>query len=231
MPEQNCSSQSGQDRPEINPAETMSRIIGRLISLFVHETNNHLATLRESSGLGDDIINAKNFSDKEKLKELEKLLSAMDDRIGHAVSLSRVFGELGRQMESQDFPMDVNRTIEGIMPFLLKIARQKNLRVLTSYGNKLPAAAGNFSCLQCLIVALFDNFCMALEPQATATITTDKTVSSVVIHLSADCTTAPDHERQPWPWKSVEAFATANGFEVSWEPQGGALTVTIKRNE
>ncbi|MBI5848827.1 MAG: hypothetical protein HZB31_12945 [Nitrospirae bacterium] len=230
MPEQNSSSQKGQDRPEINPAETMARIVGRIISLFVHETNNHLATLRESSGLGDDIINAKNLSDKEKLKELEKLCSAMDDRIGHAVSLSRVFGELGRQMESQVFPVDINRTIEGIMPFLLKIARQKNLRVLTAYGNKLPAATGNFSCLQCLIVALFDNFCLALEPKGTATITTDKTVSSVVIHLSADCTIASDHEKQPWPWKSVEAFAAANGFEVR-QQQGGAVTVTIKRNE
>ena len=229
MPEQNCSSQTPTGDTE--STVTMSLIIGRLISLFVHETNNHLATLRESSGLGDDIISAHKLSDKEKLTELDKLLCAMDDRIGHAASLVRAFGELGRHMENPAVPLDVNQAIEGIMPFLSKIARQKNLKIRTSYGQKLPAAAGDFSCLQCLILALFDNFCSAREPQATATITTENTALSAVIKLAADSTAPSDRGKQPWPWRALETFAVANGFDVTEQQQGGAVTITIKRKE
>jgi nitrogen-specific signal transduction histidine kinase len=229
MPEQNWSSQT--PTGDTDSTVTMSLIIGRLISLFVHETNNHLATLRESSGLGDDIISAHKLSDKEKLTELEKLLCAMDDRIGHATSLVRAFGELGRRMENPAAPLDVNQAIEGIMPFLSKIARQKNLKIRTSYGHKLPAVAGDFSCLQCLILALFDNFCSTLEPQATAAITTDKTISSVIVSFSADCTATSDSGKQPWPWRTLEIFATENRFGVSRNQQGGMVTITIRKEE
>ena len=228
MPEQNCSSQTPTGDTDTTVTGTMSLIIGKLISLFVHETNNHLATLRESAGLGDDIISAQNLTEKEKLKELEKLLAAMDDRMGHATSLVRAFGEFGRHMENPGTAMDINKAIDGIMPFLSKIARQKNLSIRTAYGNDLPPAAGHVSGLQCLVLALFDNFCTAREPQATATITTEKTALSAVITLTADNTATSDSGKQPWPWKTLETFAVANGFEVA-EQQGGAVTIIIKK--
>lgn len=229
MPEQNYSSQT--PTGDTNSTVTVSLIIGRLISFFVHETNNHLATLRESSGLGDDIISANKLSDKEKLTGLDKLLSAMDDRIGHAASLVRAFGELGRHMENPGAAMDINKAIDGIMPFLSKIARQKNLKIVTSYNRKLPEAAGDFFCLQCLLLALFDNLCSACEPQATASITTEKTKLSAVITLATDAMSTSDSEKQPWPWRELKTFAIANGFEVTRHQQGGAVTITIKRKE
>ena len=229
MPDQKIAAQPSGNDTDSTMAVTMSLIIGRLISLFIHETNNHLATLRESGGLGDDIISAHNLSDKEKLKELEKLLTAMDDRIGHAASLVRTFGELGRHMENPEGQLDINKAIEGVMPFLSKIARQKNLKIRTSYGHKLPAADGNFTGLQCLILALFDNFCLGLEPLTTASITTDKTISSVVVSLSADHFAASDDAKQPWPSKPLETFDVASGFAVSKLQQGGEVTISIKR--
>jgi len=227
MPDQNCSSQTPTGDTE--STVTMSLIIGRLISLFVHETNNHLATLRESSGLGDDIISAHKLSDKEKLAELEKLLRAMDDRIGHAASLVRAFGEFGRHMESPVAAMDINKAIEGIMPFLSKIARQKNLTIRTVYDRKLPAAAGDFFCLQCLLLAVFDNFCSASKPQETAIITTEKTALSAVIKIATDSTATCDSGKQPWPVRALETFAVANGFELAEQQHGGAITISIKR--
>lgn len=231
MSDQNSSSQPSVNGTDNSVTGPMPLIIGRLIALFVHEANNHLATLSESAGLGDDIISANNLSDKEKLKELKKLLDTMDDRTGHAASLVRTFGELGRHMENPAGPIEINKAIEGVMPFLSKIGRQKNLKIRTSYGHKLPAAAGNFSRLQCLILALFDNFSAALEPSATATITTDKTMSSVIVSLSADCTAISDSGKQPFAWRTLEYFATENRFEISRTEQGDALTILIKKKE
>lgn len=231
MSDQKITPQPSSNDTDSAGTRTMTLITGRLISLFVHETNNHLATLRESSGLGDDIINAKNLSDKEKLKEIEKLLYAMDDRIGHAASLVRTFGELGRYMENPAGPIDINKAVETIMPFLSKIARQKGLELRTSFDHNLPAAAGDASCLQCLILAFFDNFCSALTNQATTTITTEKTQSSVIINLSADCTDTSENEKQPWPLTTLETFASANGFKVARHKQGGTVTITIRRKE
>ncbi|MBA4371652.1 MAG: hypothetical protein C0402_02185 [Thermodesulfovibrio sp.] len=207
---------------------TNTLVIGRLIALFVHETNNHLATLGESAGLGDDILCARNLSDKDKLKELEKLLSAMGDRIGHAASLVRTFGELGRCMENPAATIDVSQAIEGILPFLEKLARQKNARISIALDRKLPAAAGNCSELQCLVLALFDNFCAALEPNAMATISAENTSSSVMLNLTADCPAAAVTEKQFWPWSSLETFARANGFKITRQQRGGAVTIELR---
>lgn len=231
MSDQNISPRLSSNSTDSALKETMSLVIGRVISLFVHETNNHLATLRESSGLGDDIISAKNLTDREKLKELEKLLRAMDNRTGHAASLVRTFGELGRHMENPSGTIDINQVIEGVMPFLIKLARQKNLKIRTSYGRNLPTAAGDFFSLQCLIFALFENICIELEPSATATMTTDKTKSAVFVRFTADCTTAEDSEKKFLPWETLEAFAAANGFEIMRYQQGGAVTITIRKQD
>ncbi len=231
MSEPEITYQPASDDAAGSAAGFVALMTGRLISLFVHETNNHLATLRESAGLGDDIIAARSLPDREKLKELERLLCAMDDRIGHASSLVRTFGELGRHLETPTATLDISLAVDEIMPFVSKIARQKNVTVRTYCDCKLPSAPGDIFCLQCLILALFDNLCSALAPQTAVAITTNKTPAAVVVSLSADGSAASEGGMQPWPWNKLEIFAAANGFEISRHQQGGAVTIAIRRKE
>lgn len=223
--------QPAPQEPEGNsrPAALSSRLLtGRLISLFVHETNNHLATLGESVGLGDDILSARTLSDKDKLRELEKLLSAMGDRLGHAASLVRAFGELGRCLEKPAAAFDVGRAIEDLLPFLSRIARQRNARVRTACDRRLTAAEGDAAALQHLLLALFDNFCLSLEPAATATLRTAEAGPAVVVSLSADCP-CDCSQKQFWPWNSLETFAASNGFTLNLQQQGGEITITLRK--
>jgi C4-dicarboxylate-specific signal transduction histidine kinase len=231
MSDHNIPSQQPSDSIDHIVLNSLLPVFGRLISLFVHETNNHLATLRESSGLGDDIINAPKLADKDKLKELEKLLAAMDDRIGHAASLVRAFGELGRGMENPAAPLMVNNAIENILPFLSKIARQKNLVIRTAFDRKLPAAAGDFFCFQCLILALFDNYCTSLEPHAAATISTDKTDSAVIVSFNADKHAGADSEKLSWQRETLESIASIGGFRIDQKDQGRTISITVKKKE
>lgn len=231
MSDQNIPSQQASDSVDRTVGSSLSHVFGRLISLFVHETNNHLATLRESSGLGDDIINAPKLSDKDKLKELEKLLAAMDDRIGHAASLVRAFGELGRGMENPSAPLMVNQEIEGMLPFLSKIARQKNLGIRTAFDRKLPASSGDFFCFQCLILALFDNYCASLEPHAAATITTGKTDSAIIVSFNADKHAGADSEKLPWEKETLQAIASTGGFSIDQKERGRTIIITVRKKE
>jgi C4-dicarboxylate-specific signal transduction histidine kinase len=207
--------------------EAMSRFTGRLISLFVHELNNHLATLRESSGLVDDILQARAVSDREKLRQLEPLVHAVEERIGHASSLVRVFGSLGSHWEGCSGSADITLAVEGLRPFFAKLARQNNLSVQSAYGRDLPPVKGSFAFLQCLLFALFENLCASLEPQTTVTISTEKAASSVIIRLTPDRVPAEAPGKPPWPETAIEAVAAAMAADIVLPHQGVAVSVRI----
>jgi C4-dicarboxylate-specific signal transduction histidine kinase len=205
----------------------LSRFTGRIISLFVHEINNHLATLRESSGLGDDLMNTRALSDKEKLKEIETLIHSIENRVGHASSLVRVFGDFGNHMEYPGDSLDINLAIEGLHPFFSKIARQNNLSLQSAYGRNLPAVWGSFSFVQCLLFAVFENLCASLAPQTTVRISTEKTASSVIVNFKPDRPSAAVCVKAPWSGKTIEALAAAAAADINQPPEGGAASVRI----
>ena len=207
--------------------DALSRFTGRIISLFVHEINNHLATLRESSGLGDDIMHARTLSATEKLKELETLIPAIEDRVGHASSLVRIFGDFGSHMEDPGDSMDINLAIEGLHPFFAKIARHNNLSLRSDYGRNLPTVKGSFSLMQCLLCAIFENLCASLEPQTTVRVSTEKTASSVIVSLTPDRAPSAVCGKTPWPGKTIETVAQAAAADISQPRQGGAVTVKL----
>jgi C4-dicarboxylate-specific signal transduction histidine kinase len=203
------------------------RFTGRIISLFVHEINNHLATLRESSGLGDDLMHTRTLSDKEKLKEIETLIHTIENRIGNASSLVRVFGNFGSHLADPDDSLDINLAIEGLHPFFSKIARQNNLSIQSAYGRNLPAVRGSFSFLQCLLFAIFENLCASLVPQTAVRISTEKTASSIIVSLAPDRAPAALCGKEPWPEKIIEAIAAAAAANIDQSRQGGAVSVRI----
>jgi C4-dicarboxylate-specific signal transduction histidine kinase len=207
--------------------DVMSRFTGRLISLFVHEINNHLATLRESYGLGDDLLSARSLPDGEKLKELERLIHAVEERIGHASSLVRVFGSLGSHWEECGDSADITLAVEGLRPFFAKIARQNNLSIQTACGRDLPPVNSSFAFLQCLLFALFENLCASLEPRTTVTISSEKGASSVIVSLTADRVPAEVRRKPPWPETAIAAVAATIAADIVRPQQGGAVSVRI----
>ena len=227
MPEKNISSPALARVSGDVITDALSRFTGRIISLFVHELNNHLATLRETSGLGDDLMNARALSDKEKLKEIETLIHAIENRVGHTSSLVRVFGDFGSHMEDPGDSLDINLAIEGLHPFFSKIARQNNLSLRSAYGRNLPAVRGSFLFMQCLLFAIFENLCASLVPQTTVCISTEKTASSIMVSLTPDCAPAAVFGKAPWPDKIIEAVAAAAAAAIDQPQQGGAVSVRI----
>ena len=227
MPENNISSPASARMSGDVITHALSRFTGRIISLFVHEINNHLATLRESSGLGDDLMNTRTLSDKEKLKEIETLIHAIENRVGHASSLVRVFGDFGSHMEDPGHMLDINLAIEGLHPFFSKIARQNNLSIQSVYGRNLPAVRGSFPLMQCLLFAIFENLCASLVPQTAVRISTEKTASSIMVSLTPDRASAAVCGKAPWPEKTIEAVAAAAAADIDQPQEGGEVSVRI----
>jgi len=227
MPENNISSPASARMSGDVITHALSRFTGRIISLFVHEINNHLATLRESSGLGDDLMNTRTLSDKEKLKEIESLIHAIENRVGHASSLVRVFGDFGSHMADPGDSLDINLAIEGLHPFFSKIARQNNLSIQSAYDRNLPSVRGSFSLMQCLLFAIFENLCTSLVPQTAVRISTEKTASSIMVSLTPDRASAAVCGKAPWPEKTIEAVAAAAAADIDQPQEGGAVSVRI----
>jgi len=222
------------NRPIPDPAaatELLLRIIGRLISLFVHEMNNHLATLSETAGLGDDILNASSLNEKNRLKEMGTLLESMDSRIRRASSLVSTLDTFGSHMSACSSDADVNRAIEELMPFMTKVARQKNISVSVSSGSKVPHVFINQALLQCLIFALFENASASTDGNNTLKISSEASNSHIRISfLPADCRSS-FADGLPWSYGEIEnlSMSLMPGLDILHDSDGIQLTIGIQK--
>ena len=213
------------ETPAFHP-DIASRLTGRLVALFVHELNNHFATLNEKSGLAEDILAARMLSEKDKLKEIGTLQASIANRVGLAASLVRSFGEIGRRMEGMPAAGEPGLAVSELVPFLTKISRQKSVSLHADLGRASTSADFDSYALQLTVLALFDNLCSAVDGPASLTLAagTARDPRSVVLRI--DKPAADASGMQPWPMLEIQEYASASGITISKDAVG-TFTVTF----
>lgn len=163
------------------------RISGRLTALFVHEINNDLATLREKSGLAEDVLAARKIAASDKLKNMGEIINACEGRLNQAVLLVRNFSEIGKDMESDSETVDLGGLLASLSPFFTKIARQQLLTLRMTVRQGLFVVAARPYPLLCCLLAVFENQCCQSVPRESILVEAEQDPSSITLSL---CKTA-----------------------------------------
>lgn len=199
---------------------TVITIAGRIISLFVHELNNHLAVIGEHSGLADDLIAARRLSDADKLKEIGQTIGMIERRVALASSLLKRLDSIAGRMDKCTTLLDADDAISELMPFLEKAGKRKNIWIKHSAGRRVPELSGDKLVFQCLIFALVEELCRGLGPQTVVTITCDSKSGSVIVGLRHDLPAPDQDDSAKWSEDTLRELAQMLAAEIS-KTEGG----------
>lgn len=211
-----------------HPAYTFYlRFIGKILTTVSHEFNNHLATLKESAGLADDILHARHLADKVKFEELSKLMQSVANKIQQTVLIVGSMSYFGGNLGHASVEFDVNILMDELLTLASKIASPKLITVGRNYDRTIPRITNDPFLVQFLVFALLDNLISCHEGNSPVTITTDHTRSSVIIGIVSEREPSESAQEALWPSAVLHAVAHQIGGVIESKRGGAEIMLAL----
>lgn len=114
--------------------------IGEVLSVFTHELNNHLAALKELTGLIEDILRSRKSLPQQELEVCYKTIESIENQIGETSWISKHLCSFGLCMSKPSSNFDVNEAIEELLVLLNRAASQKaiSFEKISTKKSRLP---------------------------------------------------------------------------------------------
>ena len=128
--------------------------VGIILASFTHELRNHLAVVKESSGLQQDMI-ALEGSVKD-LSGLVQTLQTVDEQVDNALQLTSFLNRFAHRMDNEEAYFSVAEVLDELMVLVSRLARQRLVALDTDFSEVVPPVVGDPANLQMLVFFLLD---------------------------------------------------------------------------
>jgi C4-dicarboxylate-specific signal transduction histidine kinase len=136
--------------------------IGKLMAGLSHEFKNHLAIIRESSGLIEDLLSLEESIQSPNSERYKKIFPVITERITQAAEMCRFLSGFAHRMDHPLSSFSVTDILQEELYLLHRFARQKQVELLYSHEGDLPAIFNNPALLQfavfCIVWSAFASF-------------------------------------------------------------------------
>ena len=140
--------------------------VGRLASGVAHEINNPLAVISEIAGYLDDLVNGDLTVGQSELdQELREGLPKILNQVKRGRTITHRLLSFGRKSEARVREVDVNASLEEILPFLEKEALLAEVSIHLDFDQGLSKVAVEEMQLQEIFINLITNAIHALADQ------------------------------------------------------------------
>lgn len=158
---------------------------GEVLGVYVHEANNRLATLQETSGLLGDLLRAAGPGRSEGVKESLRIAAGLEKQISLLAALNRHLDGFAGRLQSPEGEIDLPGALDELLSLTARLARQKKIRVEKDFARATPPLRVEPATFLFLIHHLISRGYELLPPQGTLRLRTirDRAATTVGIHL------------------------------------------------
>jgi len=157
--------------------------IGKVLSVFSHEINNHLAILKESVGLIGDLIELGKTSSRKDLKEILKITQSIKNQIEQTTYFCDKLNGFGHGMEEPLSAFNIHKSIEELMVLLRRSINQKMICLEKDFTANMPLIYSNPLKIQFLIFCLVEKHLKRLDKNSRIIIKTVYSNDSIGITI------------------------------------------------
>lgn len=157
--------------------------IGKVLSVFSHEINNHLAILKESVGLIGDLIELGKTSSRKDLKEILKITQSIKNQIEQTTYFCDKLNGFGHGMEEPLSAFNIHKSIEELMVLLRRFINQKMICLEKDFTANMPLIYSNPLKIQFLIFCLVEKHLKRLDKNSRIIIKTVYSNDSIGITI------------------------------------------------
>ncbi len=157
--------------------------IGKVLSVFSHEINNHLAILKESVGLIGDLIELGKTSSRKDLKEILKITQSIKNQIEQTTYFCNKLNGFGHGMEKPVSAFNIHKSIEELMVLLRRVTNQKMICLEKDFTANMPLIHSNPLKIQFIIFCLIEKHLKRLDKNSRIIIKTVYSHDSIGITI------------------------------------------------
>ncbi|HKN18942.1 MAG TPA: hypothetical protein VJW95_04025 [Dissulfurispiraceae bacterium] len=137
--------------------------IGKVLSVFSHDINNHLAILKESAGLIGDLIEFGKTSSRKELKEILKITQSIKNQIELTTYFCDKLNGFGHGMEKPLSAFNIHECIEELIVLLSRFINQKMICLEKDFTVNMPLIYSNPLKIQFLMFCLVEKHLKRLD--------------------------------------------------------------------
>lgn len=186
--------------PDINLCQEQIAFQGRIVAGATHEFQNHLAVIKEYSGLINDLLSSKQSDGKRINKRCREITANINERANRAAALVDALNRFAHRGDAAVSTFRINDAVDDLIVLLRRFASQHNIALEGKYGRKVSEVKNNPSLLQYLIFLLTAPLIEALGEGGKVILSTSTGADKIpVIEIRAEGMTSSTVDNGPAP--------------------------------
>lgn len=169
--------------PDQEISGSQMSFIGKVLATFSHELKNHLAVIKEYTGLIHDLFEMKKPGGNMSEQCLQSLRS-INGQIDKTLSLILYFNRFSHRMDAPVSSFDVNAAIEELLILIHRLANQRRVKLEPEFDREIPEVHANPLLVQFLLFCLIEELLLRLEGGGTIRVGTNRTGGNLVVRLA-----------------------------------------------
>jgi len=178
--------------------EMQLAFVGKLMAGLSHEFKNHLAIIKELNGLIEDLLLLEEPGQSSNSERYKKIISGINERIAQAAEMCRFLSGFSHRMDQPLSSLSVTDVLEEKIYLLRRFAQQKQVELISSFDDDLPAIFNDPSLLQFAIFCIVWPALELLEPGGRISIKVIRKGQSVEIFVRLEGTMQRPEDNTPW---------------------------------
>jgi len=178
--------------------EMQLAFIGKLMAGLSHEFKNHLAIIKELTGLIEDLLLLEEPGQSLNCERYKKITSGINERIAQAAEMCRFLSGFSHRMDQPLSSFSVTEVVEEKIYLLRRFAQQKQVNLLFSSDEDLPPIYNDPSLLQFMVFCIVWPALELLEPGCQIILTVVRKEDSVEITVAFQGNMTKSENKTPW---------------------------------
>ena len=172
--------------------------VGKLMAGLSHEFKNHLAIIKELNGLIEDLLLLEEPGQSANSERYKKIISGINERIAQAAEMCRFLSGFSHRMDQPLSSLSVTDVLQEKIYLLRRFARQKQVDLISSFDEDLPAIYNDPSLLQFAIFCIVWPALELMVQGGRILITVVRTGDSVEIVVNLAGAMKRPEDETPW---------------------------------
>ena len=172
--------------------------IGKLMAGLSHEFKNHLAIIKELNGLIEDLLLLEEPGQSPNSERYKKIISGINGRIAEAAEMCRFLSGFSHRMDQPLSSISVTDVLQEKIYLLRRFAQQKQVDLISSFDENLPAIFNDPSLLQFAIFCIIWPALELLQQGGRILITVVRKGQSVEIVVNLKGAMEKPEDDTPW---------------------------------
>jgi nitrogen fixation/metabolism regulation signal transduction histidine kinase len=202
--------------------------IGKIIADFTHEIKNHLAFIKESAGLIEDLIGSKKSLEKHEIRQTVDVLHSIVNQIGKSVNMFNYLNRFSHRMDNPISTFNINDILEELFVLLNRFANQKKISLKTDFQKDIFPFSGDPTRLQFIIFCLIDEMINKLDKNSRIIAKTMSFKNSITVQLVMEGNViTSDEEKTKCPQELLQYLITQLGWNLLREDKKLIVTIPL----